>query len=395
MTVSPLNFRSRLPLSAVLLFGLLAPSGAGGQQSRDSVFAVTASRLIDVETGTIVPGGIVVIRGGRIELVGPISAVTIPAGTPVTDLGDATLLPGLIDVHVHLLLGGAPRANAAATLNAGFTTVQDLGALGYDNVRLRDSIAAGATPGPRIVASGPWLGVTGGICDFNGIGVHNRDELLARIRTDAENKADLIKLCITGWPQAGYAFPDSVELDPADVSGVVAESRQAGRRVVAHAIGRAGAAAAVRGGVAGLAHSAYVDDATISLMRERNIWMASTLVSFAAVDSTARAALRERVQVALRSGVPIVLGTDAGVVPHGSNAREFRALVRLGMKPIDAIRAGTVVAAQALGIGDSLGSLTAGKIADLVAVTGDPLSDISAMERVVLVVKDGRVVRKN
>ena len=381
-------------LRYVLLVGILAPPDATGQQQRDSILAITASRLIDVETGTVVPGGIVVIRAGRIDLVGPISAVTIPAGTPVMNLGNATLLPGLIDTHVHLLLGGAPRANAEATLNAGFTTVQDLGALGYDNVRLRDSVNAGATPGPRIIAAGPWLGVTGGICDFNGIGVRNQAELLARIRTDVENGADLIKLCITGWPKAGYAFPDSVELDPTDVAEVVAESRRAGRRVVAHAIGRAGAASAVRTGVAGLAHSAFVDDATITLMRERNIWMASTLVSFAPVDSITREALWGRVQVALKSGVPIVLGTDAGVVPHGSNAREFRTLVQLGMKPMEAIRAGTIVAAQAVGVADSLGSLTGGKIADLVAVAGDPLSDIGAMERVVLVVKEGRVVRK-
>lgn len=369
-----------------------ATEATSGQSLSDSVLAVTSARLIDVITGTVIPGGLVLVRNGRIAAVGSRDSIRVPAGSRVLDLGDATLLPGLIDAHVHLTLGGSPRANAEATLQAGFTTVQDLGALGYGNLRLRDSVAAGVRTGPRLIGAGPWLGVSGGICDFNGIGIRDRAELLQRIRTDIEHGADRIKLCITGWPAAGFAHPDSVELAGDLVAEAVAESARLGRAAVAHAVGRAGAASAVRGGVAGLAHSAFLDDETIGLMRARGTWLASTLVSFEqGTDSASFQALWTRMQAAHRGGVRIILGTDAGVVPHGSNARELAALVRLGMPPIDALRAATIRAAQALGMADRLGSLTPGKAADLVAVPGDPLADIRLMERVVFVMKDGVV----
>jgi imidazolonepropionase-like amidohydrolase len=369
-----------------------APEAIAGQSRPDSVLAVTSARLIDVVTGTVIPRGLVLVRGGRIAAVGSRDSIPIPAGSRVMDLGDATLLPGLIDGHVHLLLGGPPRANAEATLRAGFTTVQDLGALRYANLSLRDSVNAGRWSGPRILAAGPWLGVTGGICDFSGIGVRDRAELLRRIRTDVEHGADVIKLCVTGWPAAGFAHPDSVELAEEVVAAAIAESARLGRPAVAHAVGRAGAASAVRGGIAGLAHAAFLDDQTIELMRTRGTWLASTLVSFQqGTDTASFQALWIRMQAAHRGGVRIILGTDAGVVPHGSNARELAALVRLGLTPIDALRAATIRAAQALGVADRLGSLTPGKVADLIAVPGDPLADISVMERVGFVMKDGVV----
>ena len=379
-------------LVAGLVAVAAAPPVAAGQTNPDSVLAVTSARLIDVVTGAVIPRGLVLIRNGRIAAVGSRDSIRLPAGSRVVDLGEATLLPGLIDAHVHLTLGGPPRANAEATLKAGFTTVQDLGALGYGNLRLRDSVEAGVRVGPRIVAAGPWLGVSGGICDFSGIGVRDRAELLQRIRTDVERRADVIKLCVTGWPAAGFAHPDSVELAEDVVAAAIAESARLGRPAVAHAVGRAGAASAVRGGIAGLAHAAFLDDQTIGLMRTRGTWLASTLVSFQqGTDSASFQALWTRMQAAHRGGVRIILGTDAGVVPHGSNARELAALVRLGLTPIDALRAATIQAAQALGLGDRLGSLTPGKVADLVAVPGDPLADISLMERVVFVMKDGVV----
>ncbi|HEY9517997.1 MAG TPA: amidohydrolase family protein [Gemmatimonadales bacterium] len=382
-------------LVAGLVAVAAAPPVAAGQTNPDSVLAVTSARLIDVVTGAVIPRGLVLIRNGRIAAVGSRDSIRLPAGSRVVDLGEATLLPGLIDAHVHLTLGGPPRANAEATLKAGFTTVQDLGALGYGNLRLRDSVEAGVRVGPRIVGAGPWLGVSGGICDFSGIGVRDRAELLQRIRTDVERRADVIKLCVTGWPAAGFAHPDSVELAEDVVAAAIAESARLGRPAVAHAVGRAGAASAVRGGIAGLAHAAFLDDQTIGLMRTRGTWLASTLVSFQqGTDSASFQALWTRMQAAHRGGVRIILGTDAGVAPHGSNARELAALVRLGLTPIDALRAATIQAAQALGLGDRLGSLTPGKVADLVAVPGDPLADISLMERVVFVMKDGVVYLK-
>jgi imidazolonepropionase-like amidohydrolase len=202
----------------------------------------------------------------------------------------------------------------------------------------------------------------------------------------------VIKLCVTGWPAAGFAHPDSVELAEEVVAAAIAESARLGRPAVAHAVGRAGAASAVRGGIAGLAHAAFLDDQTIELMRTRGTWLASTLVSFQqGTDTASFQALWIRMQAAHRGGVRIILGTDAGVVPHGSNARELAALVRLGLTPIDALRAATIRAAQALGVADRLGSLTPGKVADLIAVPGDPLADISVMERVGFVMKDGVV----
>ncbi|HJR36707.1 MAG TPA: amidohydrolase family protein [Gemmatimonadales bacterium] len=377
---------------AGLIAAAVIPQASWGQSPPDSVLAVTSARLIDVVTGTVIPRGLVLVRGGRIAAVGSRDSIRIPADSRVLDLGDATLLPGLIDAHVHLLLGGPARANAVATLRAGFTTVQDLGALRYANLSLRDSIRAGGWNGPRIIGAGPWLGVSGGICDFSGIGVRDRSELLQRIRTDVERGADVIKLCVTGWPAAGFAHPDSVELTEELLAAAVAESARLGRPPVAHAVGRAGAAAAVRGGIAGLAHAAFLDDETIGLMRTRGTWLASTLVSFRQGSDTASfRALWTRMQAAHRGGVRIILGTDAGVVPHGANARELAALVRLGMPPIDALRAATIRAAEALGLADRLGSLTPGKVADLVAVPGDPLADIGVMERVVFVMKDGLV----
>jgi imidazolonepropionase-like amidohydrolase len=382
----------RLLVVAGLTAAAVIPEAISGQSLPDSVLAVTSARLLDVVTGTVIPRGLVLVRGGRIAAVGPRDSIRIPAGTRVLDLGDATLLPGLIDAHVHLLLGGLPRANAEATLRAGFTTVQDLGGLRYANLSLRDSVKAGGWSGPRIIGAGPWLGVSGGICDFSGIGVRDRSELLQRIRTDVERGADVIKLCVTGWPAAGFAHPDSVELAEESVAAAVAESARLGRPAVAHAVGRAGAASAVRGGVAGLAHAAFLDDETIGLMRARGTWLASTLVSFEqGTDTASFRALWGRMEAARRGGVRIILGTDAGVVPHGSNARELAALVRLGMSPIDALRAGTIRAAQALGMDDRLGTLAPGKVADLVAVPGDPLADIRVMEKVVFVMKDGVV----
>jgi imidazolonepropionase-like amidohydrolase len=376
-----------------LLLALTVLSAPPSSQAVDSTLVITAARLLDVESGSMIQNVVVVVSAGRIVDRGSRPEVKIPPGARQIDLGDATLLPGFIDAHVHLTIGGPPQANAEATLRAGFTTVQDLGALNYLNLRLRDSIKAGVRTGPRMVAAGPWLGMSGGICDFNGIGVHDREEMVARVDTDADRSAEIIKICVTGWPADGYAYPDSAELKPEDIMAVVAESRKVNRPVVAHAIGQRGAATAVLGGVAGLAHAAFLDDATIQRMKDRDIYVASTLTSFQAMPNVeARQRLWSRMQAARRAGVRIILGTDAGVIPHGTNAKEFAALVELGMTPLEAIRAGTNRAAEALGMRDR-GSIAAGKTADLVAVTGNPLSDITAMERVVLVVKEGRIVQ--
>ncbi len=360
----------------------------------DSLTVITAARMLDVIGGQITVNPVVTVRDGRILSVSSLESATIPSNAERVDLGDVTLLPGFIDAHVHLTLAGSPVANARATVQAGFTTVLDLGALGYGNLTLRDSVTAGLVIGPRIISAGLWQGLSGGVCDFGGNGAPSPSALLEREQVDAERGADVIKICVTGWPEEGYAYPDSVELEPTDLTALIARGREMNRPVVAHAIGRAGAASAVKAGVSGLAHSAFLDDETIRLMRTGNVWVASTLASLhERTDSMVFGTLRTRMRLAFRGGVEIILGTDAaGVIPHGSNAQEFGSLVQLGMTPLDAIRAGTNRAAKALGLGDR-GSITPGYLADLVAVPGNPLSDISVLERPVMVMKGGVIVR--
>jgi imidazolonepropionase-like amidohydrolase len=318
----------------------------------------------------------------------------VPAGASEIDLGAAILLPGLIDTHVHLMLGGSPAANAAATLNAGFTTVQDLGSLEYAALRVRDSIAAGQLPGPRVLASGPWLGITGGTCDFSGIGVRGAEAFARRVREDQARGADLIKICVTAWPDDGYRYPDSVETSDAELRAAMDEARRLKLRVAAHAIGAEGVRRAVAAGVQQIAHSGFEDEATLRTMKERGVWLTPTLRSFEARPRTPGLdSLSAHMRRVLASGVPIAFGTDAGVIPHGRNAREFGALVRHGMSPARALRAATVDAASALGLSKRIGRLDPGMTADVIAVDGDPLTDITATERVVFVMKAGRVHR--
>jgi len=356
---------------------------------------LTALHLLDVDRGVLVRDAGILIEGERIVASGPRAAIRVPAGARRIDLGQMTLLPGLIDAHVHLTLAGPPRANAEATLRAGFTTVQDLGALGDGNLRLRDSIDAGRRIGPRVISAGRWLGVAGGTCEFNGLGVRGEAAMVERVREDVARGADLIKICVTSWLSYGYTSPDAVELSGAEMGAIVAEARRLGRPVVAHAIGRAGVRAAVEAGVAGIVHSGFVDSATASLMRARGVYLVPTLVSLEAgqVDSAALAVMRARMTAAVASGVPIVFGTDAGVIPHGTNAAEFSAMLGLGLSPLEAIRSATSRAARMIGWGGRIGSLAPGARADIIAVPGDPLLDISALSRVGFVMKGGVVVR--
>jgi imidazolonepropionase-like amidohydrolase len=354
---------------------------------------ITAARLLDVDRGLLVQDAGVLVEGDRIVASGGIAGIRVPAGARRIDLGQVTLLPGLIDAHVHLTLGGTPRANAESTVRAGFTTVQDLGALGDGNLGLRDSINAGRRIGPRVISAGRWLGVTGGTCEFNGLGVRGAAAMVERVRDDVSRGADLIKICVTSWVSNGFTTPDAVELSGAEIAAIVTEARRLGRPVVAHAIGRDGVRAAVEAGVAGIVHSGFVDSATAGLMRSRGTYLVPTLVSLQGqADSAALHALRVRMTAAVESGVPIVFGTDAGVIPHGSNALEFPAMLRLGMSPLEAIRSATSRAARMIGWDSRLGSLRPGMLADLIAVPGNPLADISALSRVSFVMKGGVVV---
>jgi len=377
----------------LLLFGWLIaaiPAAAAAQATApDSVLVIRAAAMVDVVRGVLVRSPVVVVRNGRIVAAGPARSTAIPTGARVVDLPGATLLPGLIDAHVHLTIGGRPRDNARATLRAGFTTVMDLGGLRGASLRLRDSIALGRFEGPRMIAAGPWIGAAGGICDFDSTQVSGDTAIARRVRDAVGARADVIKLCVTGWP-ADYLRPP--ELTRGEIAAGVAAAHQAHRLVFAHAIGHAGAQAAIDEGVDGLCHAAFLEQADIDAMRRLGRTMIPTLLSFEQAGDSASRALVDHARRVMARGVPIVFGTDAGVIAHGSNAREFAALARAGVRPAAALRAATVDAARLLGLGDSVGVIRAGLVADLVAVAGDPLADVGAMERVVFVMQGGRVV---
>ena len=355
---------------------------------------IRAGRLVDVRTGQITRDATIVVNNGRIVSVGPPTALA--PHDSVIDLSRYTVLPGLIDAHVHLGIGGGVRDNALADLHAGFTTVVDLGARTTWLLQIRDSINGGFIPGPRVLAAGIWIGRKDGVCEFNGIGIAGgADGFRARVRENVAAGADLIKACLSGWPAAAFAKPDEYELPDSVITAIVDEARRARRKVIAHDISLAGVQAALRAGVHGLAHAAYVDAATAERMRASGMFMIPTLASLAGEDtSPGSVALVEAVRRAHNAGVQLVFGTDRGVLPHGQNALEFVALARAGVSALDMLRAATVNAASALGIADSVGVIATNKVADIIAVEGDPLADVTATQRVRFVMVRGRVVNR-
>jgi imidazolonepropionase-like amidohydrolase len=374
-------FRRFIPAA----IGLLAVAPLQGH-AQDSLVAIRAGHLLDVQQGTLKGETLILIKGERIVQVSP--GGTLPAGARVIDLSKLTVMPGMIDAHVHLTIGTAD-STALATLRAGFTTIQDLGALNHANLDLRNAIEGGKTIGPRIHSAGSWIGVKGGICDFDGRGVRGENEFAARTREDIANGADLIKVCVTGWPADGYRFPDSVEITEAELAAVVREAKAANKKVIAHAIGRRGAFMAVSAGVQALAHSAFLDSTTIAMMKARGVYLIPTLLSFQG-DGPALLALQKAMRVILASGILIAMGTDAGVTPHGGNAVELETMVEAGVSPLSAIRSATINAAALLGMSQSIGSITPGTMADLIAFEGNPLQDVRTLQHVLFVMKAGR-----
>jgi imidazolonepropionase-like amidohydrolase len=272
--------------------------------------------------------------------------------------------------------------------------VADLGAVSQRIMTVRDSIAAGAWEGPRILAAGLWIGVKDGVCEFGGIGVAGgADAFRARVRENLAAGADLIKACVTGWPDAAWTHPDSAELSAEVVAAIVDEARAGGRPVVAHALSAEGVRRALDAGVAGLVHAAYLDEALAVRMRERGTWLVPTLATLTAGDSSPKVrALVDAVLRAHRVGVPLVYGSDGGVLPHGRNAEEAATLRAAGIPAAEILRAATVNAARALGLGDSVGAIRPGMVADLIAVPGDPLADLDVLQRPHFVMARGRVV---
>ena len=401
-------------------------------ESSEQLTLLQAARVFDPATGTLHHNAAVLVRGDSIVDFG--TDLEVPAGAAVIDLGDSTLMPGWIDCHVHLGyeldansfdravretdLDAAIRAtvHASKTLMAGFTTVRNAGSNGFLGVSLARAIDAGVIPGPRVIPAGHALSITGGHGDVTGFApgileagpeqgvADGADAFTKAARYQIKHGAKVIKIMAT----AGVlSFEDSVgaqQMSAEEMTAVVEEAARHGIRVCAHAHGRDGILAAVRAGVASIEHGSMVDEVIAREMIRRGTWLVPTTALAEMIDTTilppqlaakAKAILplaKDAVSLAISMGVPIAFGTDAAVIPHGQNAKEFAALVSRGMSPAAALQSATISAAQLLDRAD-LGRLSAGCKADLVAVPGNPLEDITATERPNFVMKGGQVVR--
>lgn len=404
-----------------------------------------AARMFDGKGDQVVTPGLVVITDGKIAGVG--AAAAIPAGAEVIDLGDATLLPGFIDAHTHQTGEFSDDWNQAAldslrkpiaeqaldasvnvrrTLMAGFTTVRDLGAEDLVDVGLRNAIRSGKIPGPRMLVSVHAIGATAGHCDRNGgfrqglfpesspdIGVINgADEARRAVRIAVKYGADVIKTCATGGVLSLTDDVDTPQLTQAELDALVDEAHALRRKTAAHAHGAEGAKRAIRAGIDSIEHGTFLDDEALDMMKARGTVLIPTLMAIVGlreqferktyvppvIAAKARLAMERShatVQRAMAKGVKIGFGTDAAVFPHGRNAGEFNELVSLGMKPAEALKTAMSVDAEMIGWGSRIGSLEAGKIADVVAVPGNPLENIRATENVIFVMKEGNIFRND
>jgi imidazolonepropionase-like amidohydrolase len=406
---------------AVTLFFLVAQ---GVSQTPRHV-AVHAGHLLDVKSGKVLNDQTLVIEDGRIISSGAAAEAKIPADAVSIDLPNATVLPGLIDAHTHLTMEpkfgyerlaiSVPREaligakNARVTLMAGFTTVRNVGASEFTDVALRDAINAGDVPGPRLLVSGPALSITGGHCDNNMLpseyhatsdGVADGvAEVQHKVRENIKYGADLIKVCATGGVLSLGDNPQHSQFTQEEMKAIVADAHRLGRKVAAHAHGAEGIRWAAEAGVDSIEHGSYIDDPAIAAMKEHGTYLVPTLylgdwmidnagltrlpAPLLAKAKDVIPAARKNIAHAFASGVKVAFGTDAAVYPH----------VRLGLTPLQAIQAATVNAADLLGWSGKVGTLEAGAWADIVAVDGDPIKDVTTLERVKFVMKGGDVVK--
>jgi len=418
-----------------------APALTAQQAAPPVVVVIRAGTLIDGTGAAPVRNAVIVVRGDRVEAVGP--SARVPAGARVIDLSSYTVLPGFIDAHVHLAsrpigvgdwvhravtesesdnaLWGA--WHARATLLAGFTTVRDVGGDDFADIALKRAIDAGRVVGPRMVAAGHLIGVSGGHCDANGYApgalvrergllegiVSGAEQVREAVRLQVKYGAGVIKICATGGVLSQGDEIGAQQMTEEEMRAAVETARMLGRRVAAHAHGLAGVKAAVLAGVTSIEHGSFLDDEAVRMMVEHNTWLVPTLFAGWSVGSTEAAAhlpgwmaekcrsaweaMQRSIRLAVQGGVKIALGTDAGVDTHGQNAREFELLVTVGgMSPMQAIQAGTMNAAMLLGMEHDVGSTETGKLADLVAVAGDPLTAIAVLQHPVFVMKGGDIV---
>ena len=424
------------------MLALASTDLAAQTAAQPTTTVIRAARMITIANAGVVQNAAIVVTGDKIVAAGPSASVAVPAGAKVVDLGDVTLLPGFIDGHTHIIgrtlgdpMGDVASVrdyesygailgveNARRTLMAGFTTIRVLGAGNFDDMALRKAIEDGRAAGPRMQNAGHSLGITGGHCDSNGWrpginesgveeGIANGpDEVRASVRYQVKYGADVIKTCATGGVLSEGDAVGTTQYNFEEMKAMVDEARQHERRVAAHAHGTEGIKIATRAGVASIEHGSFLDAEGARLMARNGTYLVPTLMAGEAVERfatsgvlkglraekalAAAAAMRKAIRLAVANKVPIAFGTDAGVIPHGTNAREFRLMVEWGgMSPVAALRAGTIDAARLLGWERRLGTIEAGKLADIVAVPGNPLSDIHVTERVTFVMKGGMVFK--
>ncbi len=416
------------------LFALL-----GGTSAHAETIELRASSMVDVEKGIVIDDPVVTIVDGVITSVRSGEAASSEPADTVIDLGEKTILPGLIDMHVHLTsdsdLHGYRRlaisderatitgvVNAKTTLMAGFTTVRNVGAGSFSDVALRDAIAEGDIPGPRMFVSGPPIGITGGHCsdnnllppEYEAVGEGVADGPWAarfKVRQNRKFGVDLIKTCSTGGVLSKGTKVGAPQYTVEELKALTEEAHSHGLKVASHAHGSEGIINALKAGVDTIEHASFIDDEGIELARKNGAYLSMDIYVTEFILGVGEEAgilpeslekerkvgqiQRDNFRKAHEAGVKMVFGTDAGVYPHGDNARQLSRMVTFGMTPSDALRAATINAAEALGATGQIGVLKAGAAADIIAVTGNPLADISLLENVDFVMKSGTVYMSN
>lgn len=416
-------------LAFALTFALAAPAAA-------ETVAISAASMVDVVAGKRVNKPLVIVTDGRITAVGIQGSLAVPEGAKRVDLKGKTLLPGLIDMHVHLTslaeIGGyngfkqtdsfwsaVSVGNAFKTINAGFTTVRNVGADLFQDVGLKEAIDGGWAVGPRIVPAGYGIGATGGHCDSNALPpqydrpeasvINSPDEARAKVRWLRKYGAEVIKICATGGV---FSLGDSVggqQLTLEEMKAIADEAHMLHIKVAAHAHGDEGIRTAILAGVDTIEHCSLASDETIKLAVQRKTWFSMDvynddyILATGTANGTEQESLdkekeiglkqRQTFQRAVRAGVPMVFGSDAGVYPHGDNGLQFAKMVEWGMTPMQAIQAATANAALALGRESDVGAIAVGRYGDMIAVDGDPLANVRELESVDVVIKGGAVVK--